>query len=161
MSASKETETVVNNLVLCVRSLPGTLWPENAHAVKVSSYLTKSKRWRSPPVPQALWCRRPEVRTQEVDPLLWGCHSDHFLRRAERLRPGAPWRRNHGECQPGLGGPDASLRDTAWPATARRWPYAGCGATAVCFCRSFPLSLTSWGDLSSSTLLRTKSCTPR
>ena len=42
---------------------------------------------------QDVWCRRPEIREKEVDPLFRGGHRHHLLRRALRLRPGPGWGR--------------------------------------------------------------------
>lgn len=46
---------------------------------------------------QAVWCGRSEVGEEEMDPLLWGRDRHYLLRGFERIRPGAPRRRDHGE----------------------------------------------------------------
>ena len=46
---------------------------------------------------QNVWCRRPAVWEEEVDPLLWGCDGHHLLRGPQRLRPGAGRGRGDGE----------------------------------------------------------------
>lgn len=57
-------------------------------------------------VHQAVRRGRSEVGEEEVDPLFRGRHSHHFLRGAQRIRPGAAWGRDHGK--------DRSLHPPHW-----------------------------------------------
>jgi len=43
---------------------------------------------------QIIWRRGPAIGTEEMDPLLRGCHGDYLLCSDERVRPSAAWGRD-------------------------------------------------------------------
>lgn len=87
-----------------------------------------------------------------MDPLFWGCHSNHFLCRAERVWPSTPWRWNYGEYSLGGRVPWDSLaflltsfvpRSSHKPSSVLR-PKGSNRYTLLLTC--LPLTLKCYGD---------------